>query len=205
VAQLYEEAFLIKDSVKKQYNLSQFNFIYAGRFSPIKNLLMLVEAFAEVTKRVDIEHDWGLILSGDGSEKEALKSLVSSKSIKGITFLPSCEWHEVPARYALADVAILPSLFEPFGFLVNEALVYGMPTIVSNRCGSAYDLVQEGENGYTFDPTKKEELVEQMRKMMNNIPEHKTMGQKGQKLVAHFHPDLICDDIIKAFDTVLNP
>jgi glycosyltransferase involved in cell wall biosynthesis len=205
VAQLYRKGFLSRDSVKKLLNLSTYNFIYAGRFSPIKNLLMLVEAFAEATEKFDNQHHWGLILSGDGSEKEALISLVSSKNIAGITFIPSCEWHEVPARYALADVAILPSLFEPFGFLVNEALVYGMPIIVSNRCGSAFDLVQEGENGYTFDPTKKEELVEKMGKMMNNISEHKTMGEKGQKLVAHFHPDLICDDIIKAFDTVLNP
>lgn len=205
VALLYQKAFLIKDSKKKQYNLPSLNFIYAGRFTPIKNLLMLIEAFGEATKKFDNQHNWGLILSGDGSEKQALKLLVSSKNIDRITFLPSCEWHEVPARYALADVAILPSLFEPFGFLVNEALVYGMPIIVSNRCGSAFDLVHEGENGYTFDPTKKEELVEKMGKMMNNISEHKIMGEKGKKLVAHFHPDLICDDIIKAFNTILNP
>jgi glycosyltransferase involved in cell wall biosynthesis len=204
VAQLHRNAFSIKDSVKKQLNLLPYNFIYAGRFSPIKNLLLLIEAFAEASEKFDNQHRWGLILSGDGSENEALKSLVSSKNIEGITFLPSCEWHEVPSRYALADVAILPSLFEPFGFLVNEALVYGMPIIVSNRCGSAFDLVQEGENGYTFDPTKKEDLVEKMGKMMNNISEHKTMGEKGKKLVGHFHPDLICDDIIKAFDTILN-
>jgi glycosyltransferase involved in cell wall biosynthesis len=205
VAQLYQKGVSIRDSLKKQHNLLSYNFIYAGRFSPIKNLLLLVEAFAKASQKFDNQHQWGLILSGDGSEKEALKSLVSSKNIKGITFLPSCEWHEVPVRYALADVAILPSLFEPFGFLVNEALVYGIPIIVSNRCGSAFDLVQEGENGYTFDPTKQEELVEKMGKMMSNISEHKIMGEKGKKLVAHFHPDLICDDIIKAFDSILNP
>ncbi len=204
VSQLYQKGSLSRDSVKKQLNLTTYNFIYAGRFSPIKNLLMLVEAFAKATEKFDNQHLWGLILSGDGSEKEALLSLVSLKNIEGIIFLPACEWHEVPARYALADVAILPSLFEPFGFLVNEALVYGMPIIVSNRCGSASDLVQEGENGYTFDPTDKEELVEKMGMMMNNISEHKTMGEKGKKLVAHFHPDLICDDILKAFDTILN-
>ena len=204
VAQLYQNALFVKDSVKEQLNLPQFNFIYAGRFSPIKNLKLLIESFSEAIEKFDNQRHWGLILSGDGSEKETLKSLISSKNIERITFLPSCEWHEVPARYALADVAILPSLFEPFGFLVNEALVYGMPIIVSNRCGSAFDLVQNGENGYTFDPTKKEDLVEKMGMMMNNISEHKTMGEKGKKLVAHFHPDLICDDILKAFNTILN-
>lgn len=202
VAILYQNGLFERDSVKKHYNLPQFNFIYAGRFSPIKNLSMLVEAFAEVTKKND---NWGLILSGDGAEKENLKSLVSSNNTERIFFLPSCEWHEVPARYALADVAILPSLFEPFGFLVNEALVYGMPIIVSNRCGSAFDLIQEGENGYTFDPSKKAELVEKIYLMMNNTSKHKTMGEKGKILVAPFHPDLICDDIMKAFDTILNP
>jgi glycosyltransferase involved in cell wall biosynthesis len=205
VLTLYKTAYAQRNHTKERLNLPQFNFIYAGRFSPIKNLKMLIEAFGEISQTNSLSKQWGLILSGDGTEKEDLKALVQSQKLTNIFFLPSCEWHEVPARYALADVAILPSLFEPFGFLVNEALVYGMPIIVSNRCGSAYDLVEDGENGYVFEPTLKSELVEKMQTMMNQSDNLKTMGQKGQKLVEKFHPDAICEDIINAFDTVLKP
>ena len=202
---LYKSAFLERENIKKQLNLPEFNFIYAGRFSPIKNLKMLIEAFAEISQTYPLENQWGLILSGDGTEKEDLKALVQSQKLNNIFFLPSCEWHEVPARYALADVAVLPSLFEPFGFLVNEALVYGLPIIVSNRCGSAYDLVEDGANGYVFEPTLKSDLVDKMLKIMSKPTDLIAMGSKGQKLVERFHPDAICEDIINAFDTVLKP
>ncbi|PWK26746.1 glycosyltransferase involved in cell wall biosynthesis [Arcicella aurantiaca] len=205
VSALYKTAYAQRNHTKERLNLPQFNFIYAGRFNPIKNLKMLIEAFGEISQTHPFSKQWGLILSGDGTEKEDLKALVQSKKLANIFFLPSCEWHEVPARYALADVAVLPSLFEPFGFLVNEALVYGMPIIVSNRCGSAYDLVKDGENGFVFEPTLKFELMEKMQTMMNQSDNLKTMGQKGQKLVEKFHPDAICEDIINAFDTVLKP
>jgi glycosyltransferase involved in cell wall biosynthesis len=200
---LFQKVFLNREEEKNKLNLPKFNFIYAGRFTFIKNLVLLIEAFEVVSEKYDTDKNWGLVLSGDGSEKKNLQDLVSSKQLKNVTFFPSCEWHEVPGRYALADVSVLPSLFEPFGFLVNESLVYGMPVIVSNRCGSAFDLVENGENGFTFDPSQLSDLVEKMKMMIENTDQFKIMGEKGQNIVKKFHPDAICEDIIKAFKTIL--
>ena len=126
----------------------------------------MINAFADICVKDEKVKEWGLILSGDGTEKEVLKRLVADQKIERVYFLPSCEWYEVPARYALADVAVLPSLFEPFGFLVNEALVYGMPVIVSERCGSAIDLIKNGENGFTFNPNSREDLEDKLLKIV---------------------------------------
>ena len=49
--------------------------------------------------------------------------------------------------------------------MVNEAMASGLPVLVSNRCGCAQDLVQEGVNGFTFDPYNVEQLAQLMLKI----------------------------------------
>ena len=205
VEKLFQEAYLNRIEAKETLGLPKYNFIFTGRFVKIKNLKLLINAFAEVSTKDKKANNWGLILSGDGTEKEALKRLVADKNISSVYFLPSCEWHEVPARYALADVAVLPSLFEPFGFLVNEALVYGMPVIVSERCGSAIDLVKNGENGFTFNPNNQEDLEDKLLKIINLTDHFGAMGAKGRQLIEYFSPDNILADIIEAFRKTIKP
>lgn len=204
VEKLYQEAFLNRIKAKNALDLPKYNFIFTGRFIKIKNLELLINAFEEICAKDEKSKDWGLILSGDGTEKDTLKRLVADKKIERVFFLPSCEWHEVPARYALADVAVLPSLFEPFGFLVNEALVYGMPVIVSERCGSAIDLVKNGENGFTFNPNIQEDLEDKLLKTIHLSNQFETMGIKGKEMIEYFSPNNILADIIDAFRKTIN-
>ncbi len=199
VRKLFQKAYLQRIGAKNALGLPKYNFIFTGRFVKIKNLELLINAFAEVCTKDEKAKDWGLILSGDGTEKGILKRLVADKKIERIFFLPSCEWHEVPARYALADVAVLPSLFEPFGFLVNEALVYGMPVIVSERCGSAIDLVKIGGNGFIFNPNFQEDLEDKLLKIINLSDQFEVMGAKGKEMIEYFSPENILADIIGAF------
>ena len=203
VEKLFQEAYLHRIEAKNTLNLPKYNFIFTGRFVKIKNLELLINAFAKVCVKDEKANNWGLILSGDGTEKETLKRLVTDKKIERVCFLPPCEWHEVPARYALADVAVLPSLFEPFGFLVNEALVYGMPVIVSERCGSAIDLVKNGENGFTFNPNNQQDLEDKLLKIINLSDQFEKMGAKGKQMIEYFSPDNILADIINAFQKTI--
>ena len=61
--------------------------------------------------------------------------------------------HQLLPYYAFAGCFVLPSTREPWGLVTNEAMAAGLPVLVSNRCGCAPDLVLEGQNGFTFDPT----------------------------------------------------
>jgi len=54
---------------------------------------------------------------------------------------------ELPRYYAMADVLALPSAFEPWGLVVNEALNYGLDIIASDQVGAAVDLVRRGVTG----------------------------------------------------------
>jgi glycosyltransferase involved in cell wall biosynthesis len=65
----------------------------------------------------------------------------------------------------------------------------GLPVLVSNRCGCAPDLVQEGVNGFTFDPYNTEQLAQLMLKISAFSIQHSAFGEASRKIIAGWGPD----------------
>lgn len=178
------------------------NFIYVGRMALEKNLLTLLEAFKEAIKN-DRMADWGLILVGDGPERAALEDFVLKNELTQLVkFTGGVGWQEVPDYLAQADVLILPSFSEPWGLVVNEALVCGMPVIVSNKCGCAEDLVIAGANGFLFDPTDQENLVEIMQFYANHPAVINQHGAVSEKIILPFSPARVANEMISHYQNL---
>lgn len=191
-----------RDRRKAEAGLPPYNFLYAGRFVERKNLDMLIRAFHEAKNRSENGKEWGLILSGEGKQKPRLQELAHSLGCEQIHWMEPCEWYEVPIRYTLANVAVLPSTFEPFGFLTNEAMVYSMPVLVSERCGSATDLVIDGLNGFRFDPSNQEEFANKLLWFMSHPEKFRQMGANGKAIIDQWSPDIITEELIQSFHKV---
>jgi glycosyltransferase involved in cell wall biosynthesis len=84
---------------------------------------------------------------------------------------------ENPIFYALADAFVLPSIYEEWGLVVNEAMACGVPVLVSNTVGSAEDLVAEGVNGFCFDPRSSDQLAEHLLKLHDDPELRNQMGE----------------------------
>ena len=78
-------------------------------------------------------------------------------------FLGFMNQTELPAVYRAADVLVLPSAFEPFGLVVNEAFACGTPAIASDACGCVEDLIVEGETGFSFPSGDVAALADRLR------------------------------------------
>jgi len=121
--------------------------LFAGKFVAAKQPRELVEAFLALNQTGAV-----LVLVGDGPEAAALRVAAQSAQPGRVHFLPFANQTEMPARYLLADVFVLPSrgLYETWGLAVNEAMHLGVPCLVSDRVGCQQDLVTEGETGWVF-------------------------------------------------------
>lgn len=120
--------------------------LFTGRLNPVKGLDLLLNAFAE-SQSVD----WVLVLVGSGQEEQALKMQAKELGIADrVVFAGFYNGINLYAWYELANFFILPSRYEPFGAVVNEALVYGCPVVTSRYIG-ALDFVTD-QNGMVFDP-----------------------------------------------------
>ena len=124
------------------------DFIFIGRLSIEKGLFDLLEAFSLVHAKFLAAR---LNLVGAGPLEDALKQQIAKLGLgDAVTLLGARALHEVVPLLYRSVALVLPSSREPWGLVVNEALSYGCPVVVSDRCGCVPDLVIEGVTGYSF-------------------------------------------------------
>ena len=120
--------------------------LFAGKFLPAKQPRALLTAFARLRPP-----DTALVFVGDGEERAALERDAAASGA-AVHFLPFANQSEMPSRYLLADLFVLPSrgLYETWGLAVNEAMQMGVPCLVSDLVGCQRDLVTDGRTGWVF-------------------------------------------------------
>ena len=163
-------------------------FLTSARFVPKKNLLRLLQAYAGYRGAVGDE-GLSLVILGDGALRQTLEAKRNSLGLQTSVVLPGYkQYEELPKWYGAAACFILPSTTEQWGLVVNEAMAAGLPVLVSKRCGCAFDLVQEGINGFTFDPYDVRGLSEMMIRIAQDRLALAEMGLASQKIVAEWGP-----------------
>lgn len=176
------------------------NFVYVGRLAPEKNLEMLLRAFANALKSGDTPLKWNLLLVGEGPERQSLQALASGLGMADrVTFTGGFPWYEVPGWLAKSDVLVLPSKSEPWGLVVNEAMVCGMPVIVSDKCGCVADLVQNDVNGFDFDPDSEKALEKHLRFFIDRPETIAPMGRESLKLIAPFAAAPVANRMVQTY------
>jgi len=124
------------------------SFIYVGRFSKEKGLGDLLDAFRKVHETIPGAK---LNLVGAGALNSSLIERVEKLGLSStVCFLGSMNLEQFAPLLMESAALVLPSNSEPWGLVVNEALSYGCPVVVSNVCGCVPELVRDGITGYSF-------------------------------------------------------
>ena len=138
-------------------------FLYVGRIIPEKGVDFLVKAYNEFC--LTSKEATKLILIGNAPNKlfysQLIESINDSTEIRD--FVSSKELIQV---YDEADVFVFPSLYDPWGLVINEAMARGLVILSSNKVVSSVELIEEAENGYLFNP-RVDNLVHSMRQLSN--------------------------------------
>ena len=218
---------------RNRYGLPEHYLLSLGRFIAKKNLAVLIQAFHRflLANPLTTTH---LVMVGSGEEEPRLRSLCqelllpiydhsglpsqkpearsqkSEVSVPGIHFYGFRQIDENPIFYALADAFILPSLWEEWGLVVNEAMASGLPAVVSETVGCAEDLLEARGplesyppeivaqlkqtglsekvriNGFVFDPQSSEELSRVLLVLDTSRALQAVMGQASRRIVEKF-------------------
>jgi glycosyltransferase involved in cell wall biosynthesis len=135
--------------------------VFSGRLTMVKRPDLAVEAFVALAEQ---RPNWDLLIVGDGVMKTELMARVPEKLHQRVKFTGFIgEQPVVSALYRLSDVLVLPSDYEPWALVVNEAAAAGLALVCSDVVGAAAELVRDGINGFLFPAGNLATLTDRMR------------------------------------------
>ncbi len=174
--------------------------LFLGRLTPRKRVMDLLNAFQQISDETYAT----LLFVGSGEDRDSLERYVRDNDIQRVIFAGFKNQTEIPAYYTVADVFVVPSQLDPSPRVINEAMNYGLPIIVSDRVGSRGDLVQDGRNGFVFPVGDIEELSQKLRQLLLNTDLRQRMKKSSREIIDRWTYQTGVEEIIRAL-SVLNP
>ena len=161
----------------KYLTKGDFKILTVARLHKYKGLGYLIKAMEIVRKEIPDIH---LYIAGKGEEGQSLKLFVDSLNLNPtVTFLgKSIPNHEMPALYAECDVYVQPSIIEPYGIAVVEAMACGKP-VIGTRVGGMRDTIDK-ETGFLTDPANPEQIANYI-KLLHDESTRRRMGRNARK------------------------
>jgi glycosyltransferase involved in cell wall biosynthesis len=163
--------------VRERYQLDQRFVLYVGNIKPHKNLVRLIEAFAELRTREGLDDVKLLIIGDEMSKLPALRRAVHRLKLhKHVRFLGYVPDETLAILYRLATVFVFPSLYEGFGLPPLEAMASGAPVVTSN-VSSLPEVT--GDAAMLVDPYDVESIVSGVARVLTDPALAAEMRQKG--------------------------
>jgi glycosyltransferase involved in cell wall biosynthesis len=178
-------------------------FLYVGRLVPQKNLHALLVAFSGLVNELGTGAV-RLVIAGRGPCEQSLRRTCADLGLDGdVEFRGYCLQQSLPGLYRSCDVFVLPSTTEPWGLVVNEAMLCRLPIVVSNQCGCSQDLVTP-ETGWAFSPSDRIELDAVLYEAATASAERlASMGDASYELASNYTPDACADRVLETLSRVI--
>lgn len=178
-------------------------FLFCGKFVPKKRPLHVLRAFRPLA--VSNDHSVHLLMVGSGEKLQEAKDYARRHELN-VTFTGFLNQSEIGRAYTAADVLLLPSDYgETWGLVVNEAMVFECPAIVSDRVGCGPDLVDDGETGYLFPFGAVDALTDRMRRMAESPDRRRKMGENArERVLSEYSIGKAVEGTIEALQAVQN-
>ena len=186
------------ETAKKKYSLQRPFVLFVGSLKKHKNVPLLIEAVASIRrdKKIDLE----LVLVGrqDKKEKELLSMVQANRSF--VRTLGQMSDEELVHLYNLAEVFVLPSLWEGFGLPALEAMACGTPVLASDRA-SLPEVVQDA--AILFDPTRVDALKDALYNVLQNSELRQKMRRMGIEQAKKFSWERTASETFAVYERVL--
>lgn len=154
-------------------------FLYVGRLWERKGLDHLLDAFEEL-RREGI--DASLVLAGDGVDEQRYRERAAS--LPRVSFLGFVGEDALPEVYGGADVFVFPTLGDPYGLVVEEAMAAGLPVISTTAAGDIRARVTDGATGLLVPPGDAQSLRDAMRRLALDPGLRERLGRAGAASVS---------------------
>jgi glycosyltransferase involved in cell wall biosynthesis len=173
-------------AIRRQWQIPEDSVvaIFCAKFLARKRPHDALEAFA----RADVPKSY-LLMVGEGPLGEDLRREAKRLGIEQrVRFIGMVKYSHLPSVYAASDMLVFPSGHEPYGLPVNEAMVCGLPIVVSDRVGAGLDLVENGKTGFVYPSGDVAALSDILRQVLADRETLKKMGAAARLRIDKWSP-----------------
>lgn len=175
--------------------------LVVGRLVEAKGTLGLLDQWSRVP--AGARTDWSLVFVGDGPLAESVRE-AARRSPGEIVHCPAVAPERTAELYAASDLLVFPSLGDPWGLVVNEALACGVPALCSRLAGCADDLIEPGRNGWLYDPTDPTDAVQMLTEALRSR-DLERMGARAWDTAKQFGTESMADGFRRAISHAVAP
>ena len=189
----------------ERYQVTYPFLLYAGRISPHKNLVRIIEAFSALKtdlSKQDLYPDLKLIIIGDELSKhpDLRRTVVRGGVQNDVRFMGFVPIEVLRIFYDAAKVFVFPSLYEGFGLPPLEAMAHGTPVLTSNT-SSLPEVV--GNAAVLVNPENVFEMMRALERVLLDQPLREKMRQRGYEQVKKFSWDVSAAEVLAGYEEVL--
>jgi glycosyltransferase involved in cell wall biosynthesis len=148
-----------------------------ARLGPEKGLDVLVRGVAAAGDPKLL-----LVIAGEGPQRRDIEALAQDLGVR-LRLTGDLAADKVAEAYAAADIFVLLSTRETWGVVVNEAAASGLPLVLSDRVGAAYDLLRDGENGFLVGAGDVNATGEALKRLAADAALRVRAGEQSRELV----------------------
>ncbi len=165
--------------------------LYVGYFVARKGASHLIRAFQSTPGENAM-----LALVGSGPEEAELRRI--SHGDPRIRFVGHLDGADKSNWYAAADVFVLPTLHDPWGLVVNEAMAFGLPVIVTDAAGCVPDIVRDHDNGRVVPAGDVQALSRALGELLSDVALRRKMGERSRRIIADYTTEAASDRFLQA-------
>jgi len=178
--------------LETKWGISRPVILFVGRLVKDKGVKHLLQAFSEVVEEIP---EAKLVIIGKGPKEKELKALSKKLDLNNVFFLGAVENRLMPNIYVGCDVLVLPSIREPFGNVVIEAMAAGKP-VVGSYVGGIKDTIVHGVTGYHVEPRSSQQTSKYLTRLLKDKSLKKRLGKNARmRVLKHYDQELLIQKI----------
>lgn len=173
----------VKSNLKKSLDIQDEGliFLFVGQLVERKGIKELLSGWSEHLNNFP---DDTIIVVGQGVLGKELQNIY--KNEKSIKFVGQVSYDHIAEYLAIADISVMPTLEDNWSLVVPEAMACSKPVATTPYNGCHIELIEEGKNGYVFDPLEKSSIVKMLAAFHNaNLS---NMGKRSKEIIANYTP-----------------
>jgi len=177
--------------IEKKRSAFPRQFLFLGRINKVKGIDVILNAWNLLTDK----NGWTLKLVGSGPMEDEVRRRIEDKA--DVELLPFSDQKGLCRLLQESGCVLIPSLFEPWGLVIQEAAAAAMPMIVSKHCGATYQFAINRLNSFVINENDVQSMLIAMQKIVKFEDETLyRMGLESRRLSSRITPLDVASELL---------